>query len=73
MLDPLAAPKLPAFDLAIVLLFLSELEGDGLPVPVACNEAVALSVAYSGDEQGSHRHVNGLLASYARERLGREK
>ena len=72
MLDPLAAPKLPAFDVAVMLLFLSELtEAPDLPVPVACKEAVALSRAYSGDEQNSHRHVNGLLASYARERLGR--
>ena len=70
MLDPLAAPKLPAFDLAVLLLFLSELEGAELPVPVACKEAVALSVAYSGDEQQSHRHINGLLVSYARESLG---
>lgn len=72
MMDPLAAPKLPAFDVAVLLLFLSELETTDIPVPVACKEAVALSVAYSGDEQKSHRHVNGLLASYARERLGRE-
>lgn len=72
MLDPLAAPKLPAFDVAVLLLFLSELAAnDDLPVPVACKEAVALSVAYSGDEQNSHRHVNGLLAAFARERLGR--
>ena len=72
MLDPLAAPKLPAFDVAVMLLFLSELtEAPDLPVPVACKEAVALSRAYSGDEQNSHRHVNGILASYARERLGR--
>lgn len=72
MLDPLAAPKLPAMDVSVLLLFLSELESDAsLPVPVACNEAVALSKAYSGDEQHSYRHVNGLLASYAREVLGR--
>lgn len=69
MLDPLAAPKLPAFDVAILLLFLSEMEEDDLPVPVACKEAVALSFAFSGDDQNSHRHVNGLLAAYARERL----
>ena len=74
MLDPLAAANLPAFDVAVMLLFLSELEAsdeEDLPVPVACNEAVALSVAYSGDEQKSHRHINGLLVSYAREQLGR--
>ena len=35
-------------------------------MPVACKEAVALSRAYSGDERNSHRHVNGILASYAR-------
>ena len=72
MLDPLAAPNMPAFDIAILLLFLSELEATpDLPVPVACKEAVALSLAFSGDEHGSHRHVNGLLAAFARERLGR--
>ena len=39
-------------------------------MPVACKEAVAMSVAYSGDEQQSHRHVHGLLAAYAKERMG---
>ena len=68
-LDPLAAPNLPAFDIAVLLLFLSELES-ALPVPVACKEAVALSVAYSGDEQQSYRHVQGILGAYAREQLG---
>ena len=69
----LCAALLPAFDVAVLLLFLSELEAaPDLPVPVACKEAVALSRAYSGDEQQSHRHVNGLLASYAREHLGRD-
>lgn len=72
MLDPLTAPKLPAFDLAAMLLFLSEMESDDLPTSVACKEAGDLSVAYSGDmEQQSFRHVQGLLASYARERMGR--
>ena len=71
MLNENAATNLPAFDVAVLLVFLSELESSTLPVPVICKEAVELSRAYSGDEQGSHRHVNGLLASYARERLGR--
>ena len=75
MLDPLVAPSLPAFDLAVLLLFLSEL-ASGLPVPVASKEAAMLSAAYSGDangkEQQSVRHVQGVLGAYARERLGRE-
>ena len=71
MLDPLAAERMPAFDVAVLLLFLSELEeAPDLPVPVACKEAVALSVAAVGDEQNSHRHVNGLISAYARERIG---
>ena len=72
-LDPIAAPNLPAFDVAVLLLFLSELEHGELPVPVACKEAVSPSVAYSGDAQQSHRHVQGILGAYAREQLGREK
>ena len=75
MLDPLVAPSLPAFDLAVLLLFLSEVAG-GLPVPVAAKEAAMLSGAYSGDANGvepqSVRHVQGVLGAYARERLGRE-
>ena len=71
-LDPMAAPKLPAFDIAVLLLFLCELETAELPVPVACKEAVELSVAYSGDDQESYRHVQGVLGAYAREQLGRE-
>ena len=71
MLDPLAAPKLPAFDVAVLLLFLSEIES-GVPVPVACKEAAELSLAYSGDDQQSFRHVQGVLGAYARERLGME-
>ncbi len=69
MLDPLAAPKLPAFDVAVLLLFLSELSSGSLPLAVACSEAVALSIAYGSDEAETHRHVNGLLGSYARERM----
>jgi len=72
MLDPLVAPDLPAFDVAVLLLFLVEIE-NGLPVPVACKEAAMLQAAYSGDassEQKSVRHVQGVLNSYATERLG---
>ena len=69
LLDPLAAPNVPAMDVAVMLLFLCEMEAEALPVPVACKEAVALSTAYSGDEQRSHRHVHGILAAYARERM----
>jgi hypothetical protein len=72
MLDPLAAPKLPAFDVAILLLFLSEMEEDDLPVPVACKEAVALSFAFSGDDQNSHRHgASWLLQGPSTEPLRR--
>ena len=72
-LDPLIAHKVPAMDVAILLLFLSEMgNGDagGLPPAIAAKEAVTLSVAYSGDEQQSFRHVHGILGAYARERLG---
>ncbi len=65
----IAAPKLPAFDVAVLLLFLSELSSGSLPLAVACSEAVALSIAYGSDEAETHRHVNGLLGSYARERM----
>ena len=66
-LDPVAAPDLPAFDVALLLLFLCELEVEKLPVPVACKEAVQLSLGYS---EGGHRHVQGILGAYAREQLG---
>ena len=73
LLDPLVAPDLAAFDLAVLLLFLSEIQS-GLPVPVAAKEAGLLTEAYSGDaqqEQHGVRHVQGVLGAYARERLGR--
>ena len=44
---------------SVLLLFLSEL-CEGLPLPVACKEAVALSVAYGSDEKGSHKYVHLL-------------
>ena len=72
MLDPLAAPKLAPFDLAVLLLFLSEIEAADLPVPVACKEAAELCTAYSGGKsEADVRHVQGVLGAYARERLGR--
>ena len=71
MLDPLVAPTLPAFDLAALLLYLSEMEADDLPTAVAGKEAADLSLAYSGDEKESFRYVQGVLAAYARERMGR--
>ena len=73
MLDPLVAPTLPAFDLGCLLLYLCEMEAEDLPTTVACSEAGDLSLAYSGDMgEKSFRHVQGLLAAYAKERLGRE-
>ena len=39
-----------------------------VPLPVACKEAVDLSVAYGGMSD-SHRYVNGVLGAYAREYL----
>ena len=35
LLDPKVAPQLPAFDCAVLLLFMAELH-EGLPLPVAC-------------------------------------
>ena len=82
LLDPLVAPSMPAFDIAVLLLFLSEVI-DGLPVPVACKEASQLSVAYGGtgedDGQKPPRngklvakvpHLYGVIGAFARERLG---
>ena len=37
MLDPLAAPKVPAFDVAVLLLFLSEVSGAHTPHTRACS------------------------------------
>ena len=63
------APTLPALDICCLLLCMAELH-EGLPVPVAVSEAVALSRAYGdGGDEGYHRHVHGVLASYAREVL----
>ena len=74
-LDPKIAESVPCMDVAILLLFLSEMSaegpgGDALPPPVAAKEAVALSVAYSGDEKQSFRYVHGVIGAFARERLG---
>ncbi|KAL1504516.1 hypothetical protein AB1Y20_010918 [Prymnesium parvum] len=65
LLDPKVAPHFPAFDYAILLLFMSELH-EGMQLPVACSEAVDLSLAYSGMDE-TYRYVNGVLAAYARE------
>ena len=51
----------------VLLLFMSELH-DGLPLAVACSEAVALSKAYSG---AHHTMVNGVLAAYAQDMKSR--
>ena len=40
----------------------------GLPLAVACSEAVALSKAYSG---AHHTMVNGVLAAYAQDMKSR--
>ena len=47
---------------SVLLLFMAELH-EGLPLPVACSEAVELSVAYGGAKD-FHRHVNGVLKAY---------
>ena len=63
------APSLPALDVCCLLLMMAELH-EGLPLPVAASEAIALSRTYGdGGEEGYHRHVHGVLASYAREYL----
>lgn len=65
LLDPAVTPQLPAIDCAVLLLFMAELH-EGLPLPVACSEAVELSVAYGGAKD-FHRHVNGVLKAYHEE------
>ena len=64
------AERLPALDVAVLLLFMAELHPPAeLPIAVACAEAMAVSKAYGGDE--FQRHINGVLASYHREQLPR--
>ena len=64
---PQLQEELPAIDCGVLLLFMSELH-DGLPLAVACSEAVALSKAYSG---AHHTMVNGVLAAYAQDMKSR--
>jgi transcription termination factor NusB len=67
LVDAKVLPRLPAIDSAVLMLFMAELH-EGLSLPVACSEAVDLSIAYGGMSD-SHRYVNGVLGAYAREHL----
>ena len=56
LLDDDIAHSLPAWDVAVLLLFLSEVT-DGLPVPIACKEASALCSTYSDAGPLADRHA----------------
>ena len=63
--DDWTADRLGVVERNVLRIAIHELDGDGVPVEVAINEAVALAKRYSSEDAG--RLVNGILGRVVKE------